>query len=209
LYYTVYKIINKINNKYYIGKHQTKNLDDGYMGSGKALKQSIKKYGIENFIKEILFIFDNELEMNNKEKELVILCSESYNLCDGGKGGFGYINNNGLRGVFNHKESSIIKMKNIMKTRYDNDINYKNHIINMAKLGRIEAKKNNPNGIWYGKKHTEESKIKMRQSKNVGNNNSQFGSMWITDGIINKKIKKDVDIIPDGWYKGRNCGKES
>lgn len=27
--------------------------------------------------------------------------------------------------------------------------------------------------------------------------------MWITDGIENKKIKKDVDNIPQGWYKGR------
>lgn len=33
--------------------------------------------------------------------------------------------------------------------------------------------------------------------------NSQYGTMWITNGRENKKIKKDVDNIPDGWYKGR------
>ena len=89
MYFTVYKIINKINNKYYIGKHQTIDLNDGYMGSGKLLKRAIKKYGVENFTKEILFVFDNEQNMNDKEKELVIISEETYNLCEGGKGGFG------------------------------------------------------------------------------------------------------------------------
>jgi hypothetical protein len=36
-----------------------------------------------------------------------------------------------------------------------------------------------------------------------GKKNSQFGTMWITNGQENKKIKKDVDIIPERWYKGR------
>jgi hypothetical protein len=43
----------------------------------------------------------------------------------------------------------------------------------------------------------------MRKPKNGGSKNSQFGTMWITNGIENKKIKKDLDIIPEGWYKGR------
>ena len=43
-------------------------------------------------------------------------------------------------------------------------------------------------------------------SHQKGSKNSQFGAMWITNGQENKKIKKDVDIIPEGWYKGRiNC----
>lgn len=32
--------------------------------------------------------------------------------------------------------------------------------------------------------------------------NSQFGSMWITNGIVNMKIKRE-DVIPQDWYKGR------
>lgn len=94
--YTVYKITNKINDKEYIGKHQTDNLSDGYMGSGKYLKRAIAKHGIDNFVKEILYIFDSEIEMNAKETELVTedFCKlkNNYNLCVGGKGGFGYIN---------------------------------------------------------------------------------------------------------------------
>jgi len=33
--------------------------------------------------------------------------------------------------------------------------------------------------------------------------NSQYGTMWITNGIDNRKIKKEQDVIPEGWYKGR------
>ena len=94
MFYIIYKTTNLLNGKYYIGKHQTKDLDDGYMGSGKYLKRAINQYGLDNFHKEILHVFDNESDMNNKEKELVFLSEMSYNLCLGGKGGFGYINDN-------------------------------------------------------------------------------------------------------------------
>lgn len=92
MHYTIYKTTNLLDGKFYIGKHQTKNLDDGYLGSGKLLKHAIKKYGIENFKKEILETFSTEAEMNAAEKRLVILGEMSYNLCPGGEGGWGYVN---------------------------------------------------------------------------------------------------------------------
>lgn len=89
--YTIYKITNKINGKIYIGKHQTDNPNDDYYGSGKAIKEAIKKYGKENFIKEILYIFDTEEEMNVKERKLIteefIKREDTYNLGIGGEGG--------------------------------------------------------------------------------------------------------------------------
>jgi len=33
---------------YYIGLYSTSNLDDGYMGSGKRIRYSLNKYGIDN-----------------------------------------------------------------------------------------------------------------------------------------------------------------
>jgi len=91
MYYTIYKTTNNINNKFYIGKHQTTNPYDNYYGSGKKLELAIKKYGKENFTKEVLFIFDNEVEMNLKEKELIteefVNRKDTYNVGIGGEGG--------------------------------------------------------------------------------------------------------------------------
>ena len=109
MFYTIYKITNMLNKKYYIGMHKTNNLEDSYMGSGKLIKRAIEKYGVENFTKEILHIFDKELDMRNKEKELVIISEKSYNLCDGGLGGFGYLNRTGLNN--NNKDKDIIYEK--------------------------------------------------------------------------------------------------
>jgi len=53
-YYIVYKTTNKVNGKFYVGSHQTTKLDDGYLGSGKVLKLAIKKYGRQNFEREII-----------------------------------------------------------------------------------------------------------------------------------------------------------
>lgn len=53
-YNFVYKTTNVLNGKIYIGVHSTDDLNDGYMGSGKAISTAIKKYGEENFTTEIL-----------------------------------------------------------------------------------------------------------------------------------------------------------
>ena len=89
--YIIYKTTNKLNGKFYIGKHQTFNPNDGYLGSGKGIRDAIKKYGRENFFKEVLFIFDTEEEMNAKEKEILtkefVSTNENYNKGVGGEGG--------------------------------------------------------------------------------------------------------------------------
>jgi hypothetical protein len=57
---------------------------------------------------------------------------------------------------------------------------------------------------FYGKTHTDEVKTLISKSSSFhqsAEKNSQYGTMWITNGITNKKIKKD-DIIPEGWEKG-------
>ena len=86
--YIVYKITNIINNNIYIGVHTTNNINDGYMGSGTNIKLAIKEYGKHNFKKEILYIYDNEVDMLNKESELVdekfIKREDTYNIIKGG-----------------------------------------------------------------------------------------------------------------------------
>lgn len=76
---------------YYIGAHATNNIHDDYLGSGVHIKQAVKKYGKKNFKKEILFSFDNEIDMWHKEAELVthdiVESDGTYNLIVGGRGG--------------------------------------------------------------------------------------------------------------------------
>lgn len=58
---------------------------------------------------------------------------------------------------------------------------------------------------FLGRTHSDETKDKMRKSavgKHTAEKNSQFGTMWITNGYENKKINK-LDEIPEGWRKGR------
>lgn len=120
--YLIYKTTNLLNKKFYIGKHITNNIDDGYLGSGKLLQKAIEKYGKNNFKKEILFIFDNELEMNKKEIELLTEekiypnNKKSYNLNLGGEGSFEYINKNNLSNTEKLKKRKSEKMKEYWTT---------------------------------------------------------------------------------------------
>jgi len=170
--YTIYKITNEVNGKIYIGKHQTKDLNDGYMGSGKHLKRAINKHGLENFTKEILFQFDNETDMNAKEAELVteefVKEDTNYNLCPGGHGGFGYINSTGLNtsGVVNRDYKEI--SKKVQETRM-----LRNYVVSdetRIKLSENNWSKNNPelhkkhvSGLHSGKQKSEEHKKKISE----------------------------------------------
>lgn len=91
-YHYFYKITNTINNHFYYGVHNTDNLNDGYMGSGKRLHYAYRKYGMENFKKEILKFFNSKEEAYEYESEIVnenmINNPECYNIVTGGKGSF-------------------------------------------------------------------------------------------------------------------------
>ena len=207
MFYTIYKITNIINNKFYIGKHQTKNLNDGYMGSGKLIKAAIKKYGIQNFTKEILFIFDNELDMNLKEKELVVLSEESYNICEGGKGGFNYINRNLLQ---NTEHAIEVRRKNGANTlRKLSERNRADPEFYDKWYKKVLESSKNRVGSFTGKKHSEHTKKIMSEKASynmAGNKNHRYNTMWITNGTDSKNIKK-TEAIPYGWFKGRTLKK--
>ena len=93
-YYFIYLTKNIINNKCYIGWHATNNLLDGYIGSGKLIKRSIKKYGENNHITGIIEFYNKE---NILEKEIFWInqrntkAPNGYNLTNGGDGGNTYL----------------------------------------------------------------------------------------------------------------------
>jgi len=212
MYYTIYKVTNQINGKIYIGAHKTKNLDDGYMGSGKYLKRAVEKHGLENFSKEILFVFDTPEEMYAKEAELVnedfLAEANTYNLKIGGFGGFDYLNYSNLNIYDNHTE---IAKKNLEKSR---DVLKKlretpEWISSLSEKVSESLKLyySDKEGSFKGHTHSDETKLKISEANSksqLGERNSQYATMWIYNPVTkqNKKVKKD-SAIPDGWQKGR------
>jgi group I intron endonuclease len=86
----IYKITNKINGKIYIGKTE-KELDSNYFGSGILIKKSIKKYGRDNFLKEILEECNTMESLNDREKYWINFLDSrnpniGYNIAPGGEG---------------------------------------------------------------------------------------------------------------------------
>lgn len=214
--YTVYKTTNTINGKYYIGVHKTSNPYDDYIGSGKILKRAIEKYGRENFTKEIINTFETPEEAYLLESQLVtfelIESKDSYNLKEGGQGGFDYINKENLNDGSGRTKGALVRNK-LFWDRYNSDIDFYNEMkqkmIDGSKKGVSVLKDKYPEGIWKNKNHTDETKQKMSLVQSnidrTGNNNPQYGKIWITDGINNKMIKKEeLDFwIEKGYYKGR------
>lgn len=87
----IYKTTNLINGKIYVGQ-SSKDIDVEYFGSGRILLKAIKKYGKENFIREIIEVCCDKNELNNKEifwiNELKSCDTNiGYNISIGGEGG--------------------------------------------------------------------------------------------------------------------------
>jgi group I intron endonuclease len=88
----IYKTVNKINNKLYIGKLKGY-FNISYKGSGIILKRAIKKYGAINFTVRPIAYAKNKQELNKleckyiKDYRLKFGLQKMYNIADGGQGG--------------------------------------------------------------------------------------------------------------------------
>lgn len=224
-YYLVYKTTNLVNGKIYIGKHETDNLDDGYLGSGILIRRAIEKYGKENFKREILFECSTREEMNAKEAELVneefLKRDDIYNLKQGGEGGWDYLNNSNS----SYAKGTIKRHNAIVNAAHNRDMQKQiSKCVENRKTWSDEKRKNVSRKIsnaikrlysadkTLGKRRTEklkglnqtqEVRAKMSASKQ-GELNNQFGKVW----IMNRQLRqcKCVDgstILEDGWEYGR------
>ena len=220
-YHYIYKTTNTLNNKYYIGMHSTDNLDDGYVGSGKKLWYSIKKYGKENHKCEILEFFPDRKALKKKEAEIVneklLQDAMCMNLALGGTGGWEHANNPNNHNPAHTLEHMKMMSKRGLKARQEkleylrqNNPKWKKNLYIKMSEGQKQTYKNGRVASFKGMQHTEKTKAKMRRcraGKQTGEKNSQYGSCWIYSpkDKINKKIKKDEinKYINNGWVKGR------
>lgn len=70
-HHVIYKTTCSVTGRYYIGMHSTDELEDGYLGSGKRLWQSIKKHGKEAHSYQILEHLPSREALRLRETELV------------------------------------------------------------------------------------------------------------------------------------------
>lgn len=88
IYHIIYLTTNLVNNKIYVGKHSTYNLEDGYLGSGSNIIRAIKKYVKEKFKREVLYCCLSAKDAIQIEILIVnksfIDRKDTYNICLGG-----------------------------------------------------------------------------------------------------------------------------
>jgi group I intron endonuclease len=166
----IYITTNLVNRKQYIGSHNGEK-DDGYLGSGRPVfLNAIKKYGKENFRREILEECDPSMNLlleTKYIKEYNTLVPNGYNISPTG--------GHGLRGKVSEETKEKIKRKQKGKKKI---------LYFIEKYGENEGKKKYD--IWVekikfpmgnvpwikGKNHSKESNEKNRQS-HLGKINSK------------------------------------
>jgi len=162
-----YLTTNKINRKRYVGAHDG-SFSDGYLGSGNFIKAAIKKYGRENFQRDILNVVTTRKEAFHNEKFLIemykTLTPKGYNIS--------------LTGGTSFEEGRVSWNKGLT-----------NETDERVKRGS-EKKKGKPSWI-SGKHHTEETKAKMRETR-MGENNSMYGRSAYDIWLI-KYGKREAD----------------
>lgn len=215
-YHFIYKTIDTRNGNFYIGMHSTDNLNDGYIGSGTRLRRLIYKHGKEIFNMEILEFLPNRKSLKKREEEIVnsdlIKEEKCLNLKIGGSGGFTLeATKNGRRKTDQIlSEKYGINFRSVLSKKYRNNLSDddKKLLIKKIKKGQ-ELSGYDFGSTFRGKKHSDITKSIIGNKNSInqkGNKNSQFGTCWITNGIENKKVKKD-EQIPNGWKLGRKMDK--
>lgn len=166
------------------------------MGSGHIIKKAILKHGKSNFVKEILYDFDNADDMFEMESVLVneqfVGRESTYNAKVGGIGGFDHIHNN-----------PILNEKRLQKMReYQSAHGFGWE--NLTEAQRSERAKKSAatrrnNGFVY--KVSDATKTQLSKALS-GEKNGSFGTKWCVkidakDKTNRKKFRPES--IPDGW----------
>lgn len=144
---------------YYLGKHVTSNLDDGYKGSGTKLWEYYKQYP-DDYTFTILAFYKDKNELNTAEQKLIgdLWKTDKYclNMNGGGNGSWKAACEywKGRPHSEEHKRKMSESMKGKNKGRQHSE---------EAKRNMSAGQKGKQSGM-KGKHHTEESKRKLSES---------------------------------------------
>lgn len=164
-YHYIYKTTCKMTGKFYVGMHSTDDINDGYLGSGKILGYSRKKYGDENHVREILEMLPSREALKAREKEIVneqLLANPlNINLKYGGDGGQ---TSAGSKSGWTDEQRRLKQSARMSSKLKDSD-----YLSQMTSHSSDTMKKTHAAGkinyaTFTGRKHSEETKAKMKAS---------------------------------------------
>lgn len=155
----IYKTTNLVNGKQYIGRDSHNN--PNYLGSGISIRSAIKKYGKENFKKEILEVCSSQEELKEREEYWL-------NYYDaGGNDMFYNMHNSSCGAEFGKPRSEETKRKLREMFSGEKSPNYGKPLSEETKRKLRESHLGQKNHF-FGKKHSNNTKELIRQSR-VGN----------------------------------------
>lgn len=215
--YCLYKITNRINNRFYIGKHlyDATPFDD-YSGSGVLIAKAYKKYGIGVFEKEILEYNIEESRVDELEKIYIKKYKElyptlCYNIASGGTGGITYTGDNPHKGWEPSAETRRrMSESRLGKTPWNKGMKYASEMCKKISDG---VRKSEKNGYKLDGGYREKCRqAHINSPNNKGSNHYAYNKIVINNGSTQQYIEKDSEI-PSGWVKGRlrkgtNLGKK-
>lgn len=199
MYGYIYKTTNLLNGKIYIGQHKSENYDSSYYGSGKLIKRSIEKYGIENFSNTVLCFCDSKEELDKAEKQLIRQYDSrnpkiGYNISFGGDGGDTFT---GLPA-----EEKQIRIENLKTNSYFANLTQEQDKVMRSKSWETRRKNGND-------KFSEESKKKMSAShKGKKPTEEQIQKMLKTKGKYHHTEETKQKIRNSNKGKKKNLTKE-
>lgn len=208
MYHFVYKVLCNTTNRFYVGVHSTECIDDGYLGSGTALKNSLKKYGRSDHIREILKFFDSIEEAYLYERELVTqdmlkdpLCM---NLALGGLGGVGHQGAGPRRmAELRQLDTEWAKMHSQALSQGIKKAHASGNYPNWG-FQAINAKINSEKALSESsRKKRLDTFEKIGHAK--GSKNSQYGTKWVSNEHETIKINSaNLDsYLSKGYIRGR------
>jgi len=182
----VYLITNNINGKKYIGSSRKKTVDPQYYGSGRRIKDAIKKYGIENFTREILW----EGEGDARDIETYWLKhfdassnSQFYNMT------------NDARGNTLHKEETKRTVsEKLIGRKFSKEICEK---ISKAKLGSTTSKKGKKDGPKPGVTKAHKGRVSPNKGKGAPVALYKISGEYIKTYTSYRDLAIDLQINPE------------